>query len=185
MLISREREKLLNAISFFVSNTKWCGKVKLFKLLYFLDFEHFKQTGRSVTGMDYYAWPMGPVPVSLYGEMDAPEEDMAESFRFEERPLRDEQHTMLILTPKKGFSEDHFSKRELKIMHALADEYNDAVATAMVEATHLEHQPWHKVFVKEGRRQHLIPYELAVLPDEAELIGEVAKERAQLMKAFH
>lgn len=34
MLISREREKLINAILFFASNTHFCGKVKLFKLLY-------------------------------------------------------------------------------------------------------------------------------------------------------
>jgi hypothetical protein len=36
MLIDTHREKLINAIVYFASNTKYCGKVKLFKLLYIL-----------------------------------------------------------------------------------------------------------------------------------------------------
>ena len=50
------RNRLVNAIVFFADNTKFCGKIKLFKLLYLLDFEHFRQTGKSVTGGDYQAW---------------------------------------------------------------------------------------------------------------------------------
>jgi len=38
------------------------GKTKLFKLLYLLDFHHFRETGRSVTGLEYRAWKHGPVP---------------------------------------------------------------------------------------------------------------------------
>lgn len=59
MLITHDREKLINTIIYFAIHVKKCGKIKLFKLLYFLDFEHYKQTGRSVTGLDYYAWKMG------------------------------------------------------------------------------------------------------------------------------
>jgi uncharacterized phage-associated protein len=68
MIITHRREKFIQAIIFFSLKTKYCGKTKLFKLLYLLDFEHFRQTGRSVTGMDYYAWEMGPVPVALAEE---------------------------------------------------------------------------------------------------------------------
>ncbi len=42
-------------------NRKLLGKIKLLKLLYSLDFCHFKQTGMSVTGIDYFAWEMGLV----------------------------------------------------------------------------------------------------------------------------
>lgn len=79
MLISHERDKLINAILFFGKETKNCGKTKLFKLLYFLDFEHFKQTGRSVTGLEYHAWKMGPVPVTLYDEFNSPSLDLKKS----------------------------------------------------------------------------------------------------------
>jgi len=49
MLIGRERQKLIQACVYFAANTQGCGKVKLFKLLYLLDFAHFRETGRSVT----------------------------------------------------------------------------------------------------------------------------------------
>ena len=77
MLISRNREKLINAIVYFAANTQHCGKVKLFKLLYLLDFAHFRETGRGVTGLDYRAWKMGPVPLDLMQEWDQLEPDMA------------------------------------------------------------------------------------------------------------
>ncbi|WP_423905919.1 hypothetical protein [Candidatus Spongiihabitans sp.] len=40
----------MNAIAYFSRNTKYCYTIKLFKLLYFLDFEHYRQTGSSVAG---------------------------------------------------------------------------------------------------------------------------------------
>jgi uncharacterized phage-associated protein len=63
MEIDRQREKL--AAAFFAANTKYCGVTKLCKLLYFLDFIHYRQTGRTVTGLEYRAWPKGPVPVAF------------------------------------------------------------------------------------------------------------------------
>ncbi|MGO7967134.1 Panacea domain-containing protein [Rhizobium ruizarguesonis] len=184
MLIPRDREKLINAMNFFLSNTKKCGKVKLFKLLYFMDFEHFKQTGRSVTGLDYFAWPMGPVPVDLYGEMDAPEQDLAESFRFEERPIRNGEQTMLVMTPQTEFSDEHFSKREMRIMRELAGQYVNSPADEMIEATHLENQPWHKVYVQDGRKQAIIPYILSVSGEDATLLEGLSSERAELQRAL-
>jgi uncharacterized phage-associated protein len=181
MLISREREKLIQAIVFFVKNTKRCGKVKLFKLLYFLDFEHFKATGRSVTGLDYFAWKMGPVPVSLYEEIDAPQPDMAEALQFEERAIRSGLQVMLVIKPQTQFSERHFSRREMSLMTKLAEEYSDADAEDMIEATHLENTPWDRIYVQQGKHQHMIPYELAARPDEQEAIMLIAKERADLI----
>ena len=55
MIIDHRREKLTQAVVFFGHTMRKLGKVKLFKLLYFLDFEHFRDTGRSVTGLDYFA----------------------------------------------------------------------------------------------------------------------------------
>jgi uncharacterized phage-associated protein len=77
MLISRDREKLINAIIYFAGNTRFCGKTKLFKLLYLLDFHHFRDSGRSVTGLDYHAWKNGPVPFALVQEWDDCEPDLA------------------------------------------------------------------------------------------------------------
>src|SRR5919106_3734611 len=136
MLLTHEREKLINTIVFFARETNCLGKTKLFKLLYFLDFEHFKETGRSVTDLDYYAWKMGPVPVALHEEVDMPEPDMAEKLQFEEKPVK--HGTMLTIKPLAKFEPSYFSKRELRIMEQLAEEFKDMLAEDMIEATRLE-----------------------------------------------
>ncbi|HBP5254230.1 TPA: Panacea domain-containing protein [Pseudomonas aeruginosa] len=182
MLITHEREKLIQAIIFFVQNTRNCGKVKLFKLLYFLDFEHFKDTGRSVTGLDYSAWPMGPVPVDLVAEIDLPQPDMAASMTFTQKPIRNGRQVMLDVTPNIEFSDQNFTRREMRLMHRLAEEYADALADDMVEATHLENMPWDKVYNQQGAKQQRIPYELALRSQEAETLLQVARERKELLE---
>jgi uncharacterized phage-associated protein len=181
MLITHEREKLLQAINFFVRNTRKCGKVKLFKLLYFLDFEHFKVTGRSVTGLSYDAWPMGPVPVSLHNELESPEPDMADAFKIEKIPIRQGAEIMLKIHSQITFSELHFTKREIDLMAKLAAEYRDANSDDMIEVSHLENKPWDKIYNQEGKKQQRIPYELAIRPDEVDAIKRVSKDREELL----
>jgi hypothetical protein len=42
MFVSHDREKLINAIVYFLGETNHCHTLKLFKLLNFSDFEHFR-----------------------------------------------------------------------------------------------------------------------------------------------
>ena len=70
------RNRLIDVIVYFAKYTQYCGKITLFKLLYLLDFEHFRQTGKSVTGYDYQAWKFGPVPVDLMEEWEEPGGDL-------------------------------------------------------------------------------------------------------------
>lgn len=78
-LTNTYRQKLLNAIIYFTKNVKRPSKLKIFKLLYFLDFEHFRITGKSVTGLDYYALDFGPVPMDLFGQIS--DNKVPEDFR--------------------------------------------------------------------------------------------------------
>ncbi|MBW3499404.1 Panacea domain-containing protein [Janthinobacterium sp. NKUCC08_JDC] len=180
MLISHEREKLLNAIIFFAKNSSYLGKIKLWKLLYFLDFEHFKETGRSVTGMRYNAWPMGPVPVSLHNEVEAPGADMAEKIRFGSKVVNGS-NSMLTVTPLTEFDPSHFSKRELRLMERLAADFYKTKAEDMIEATHLENQPWHKIYNELGLKQQEIPFDLALRTQEQEELRHVVRERDEIL----
>lgn len=182
MLVTHEREKLINAIIYFAINTKYLGKIKLFKLLYFLDFEHYKEAGRSVTGLDYFAWKMGPVPVSLFEEVEKPEPDMAQKVEFSEKQTR--QGSMLTINPISKFDDSHFSKREMRIMRKLAKDYLDCKAEDMIEATHLENQPWHKIYIEQGRKQENIPYELALRKQEFEAMLKVISDRTETLEYF-
>lgn len=167
MIVDRSREKLVNAVIYFVQNTKYCGKTKLFKLLYFLDFEHFSKTGRSVTGLNYFAWPKGPVPVDIFDEVESPDGVLEGAVSASKRRAYNGKVINDIVLIKE-FSATHFSKRELNLLAALSNEYANSYADDMVEATHLENLPWHQVYEENGQKQQLIPYELALKKSEYE-----------------
>ncbi len=183
MLARHEREKLINAIVYFARNTRHCGKTKLFKLLYFLDFEHFRTIGRSVTGLDYYAWKMGPVPVALYEEMEMPERDLALKVSIRTVPtLRGKD--MNLIEAKAPFDSSHFTKRELRILEHLVNEYRDSFADDMVEASHLETLPWHQVFEVERRKQAKIPYDYALRKGEEDMVKFIANENQEIVDNY-
>jgi uncharacterized phage-associated protein len=184
MLITHDREKLLNAIIYFLEKTGWYGKTKLFKLLYFLDFEHFKGTGRSVTGSDYFAWKMGPVPVAVQEEIGnpEPEADFAESFDIDVK--MDKGKKIVYLVPKVAFDPSHFSKRELRLLEDLAARYEMSTAGEMVEQTHLKTQPWYRVWEVEKSHWQKIPYEYVLEDDEKEFIESIAAERQEVLNAY-
>lgn len=164
MMVSHERDKLINAIVFFAENTKYCGKIKLIKLLYLLDFEHFRQTGRSVTGMDYRAWKMGPVPLAFYQEWDVPEADLATAIDIVPEKVID--YTRETVVPKVGFNDSHFTKRELRIMSDLAERFRDDYSKPMVDVTHAERGPWEKIWDSGRGDNERIPYSLAIADDD-------------------
>src|SRR5690348_13764905 len=109
MLISHNREKLINAIIYFCKETALCNKLKLYKLLYHLDFRHYALTGRTVTGLDYFAWPNGPVPVELEKEIKAPAEDLQEKVEFSV-PTDTGLFQAVDIAPKAEFDPSAFTK---------------------------------------------------------------------------
>ena len=182
MLINHEREKLIETVKFFSLNTNKLGKTKLYKLMYFLDFTHFRDTGRPVTGMEYFAWPMGPVPVALHEELPTPSDDWTGNCQFKPVPVGNGE--MLTVKAVSPFDPTHFSKRELRIMHALAEEFRNATAEEMVERTHLENLPWHQVYEVERRRQEHIPYSMSLRKQNIEHMEESIKDREEIISVL-
>lgn len=167
MLISREREKLLEAIKYFAANTKYCGLTKLFKLLFFLDFTHFRETGRAVTGLRYSAYQMGPVPDDLYAEIRGPAmPDLTSHLRITGSTEVERGDGTTARVPAKidalrRFNPKLFTKRELRIMEQLAFLFKEAKAKDMSEVSHLKGQPWHTTVKTRGLRSP-IDYMLAL-----------------------
>ena len=83
-----------------------------------------------------------------------------------------------------AFDPSHFSRRELRILEQLADEFRETDADDMIEATHLERSPWHRVWVVQGGRQQQIPYHLALRQDDAELVQQAIDEREQVLRTI-
>lgn len=191
MLISREREKLLEAIKYFSAKTKYCGLIKLFKLLYFLDFTHFRQTGRTVTGLTYNALPRGPVPVALYDEIKAKHslDGKITIQNFSEVETETGKAYIPAKFEFKGkFDSRLFTKRELRLMEQLAFVFLEAKAEQMTDVSHLKGKPWHVTKSSQGIGAP-IDYMLAMDgSDELQLADEemIARleEQQEMRKAF-
>lgn len=181
---TREREKLLNAIIFFCNNTQKCYKLKLMKLLYYLDFWHFKETGRSVTGLKYNAWEKGPVPVKVYHEI-TPEknpDDLKEYLFVEEEILNEITGSKkFVIKPKKEFNPKIFSKREIMILKKVAEIFKDAPGDLMKDATHLKNAPWDKTIKDKGQNAE-IDYMLSLDDESDSLTEEIVIEHKKLDK---
>jgi uncharacterized phage-associated protein len=163
-LRNRNREKLIQAILYFAQNTQHLGKIKLFKLLFLLDFEHFRQTGRSVTGMEYRAWKMGPVPIELMQEWDQLEPDLAAAIVIEPKRVID--YDRYEVGARQQFDPSHFSKRELKLLETIAQQHRDALSQPLVDLTHAENGAWAKTWADGAGNDRVIGYTLAVAEDD-------------------
>lgn len=175
MLIHREREKLINAIVFFASHTNHCGKVKLIKLLYLLDFEHFRETGRSVTRLEYRAWKMGPVPIDIMQEWDQLEPDLAVAIDIVPEQMIDFVRERVV--PKRTFDDNAFTKRELRLMNNLADKFRDELTKPLISYTHAERGPWDKIWDGGRGKNERIPYTLAITGDDSKSAAALESAR--------
>ncbi len=182
------RKKLLNAVLYFAKKVKNPSKVKTFKLLYFLDFEHFRQTGRNVTNLDYYAYDFGPVPLEFYKEVCTNEVPKDFSDALTIAPFESEE------TGKKGgmFKAKRqpdlsvFSPREQRILEKLAFIFKEVDANTISDVSHFKNHPWDRTIKEKGPREK-IDYTLA-LDDESPVSLEDAleamRERDEMLKAF-
>ena len=149
-----ERKKTLEAAVLFTRHTKQCGATKLFKLLYFLDMLHFRETGRSVTGLTYTALPWGPVPLRLLNELDGPPPDLAETFEIR-RPAKESREQnepkLTVIQPKVGDQDLYLTVREKRICAELIDIFLEATADQMSEISHAKNGPWDKARAKSDK----------------------------------
>ena len=167
MLIERHREKLLNAMIYFIANTRYCHTLKLFKLLNFLDFEAYRQTGHSVTGLTYKAWAQGPVPGELWGEIThGPRPDLLGSIAITQ--VKDDLTQELLrreLKPRRNADMRYFTKSEIKIMERLVEFFRDVRAEDMSRISHDRKLPWSAVYRGGKGSGEAIPYDLAITSD--------------------
>ena len=189
-LTSFERTRLLQAVVFFASNVEALGKVKLFKLLYLFDFEHFRQTGKSATGLDYQAWKMGPVPVELMDEWEDLSPDLSQLIRIEAKKVINFERQTVVLNEGVQFNPEPFSPRQLRILTRLAGKYHKTLSGSMIDITHEENGAWAKTWSDGDGLYKQIPYEISIENgDELATVRDIAKEqsmyRAALAAARH
>lgn len=133
-------KKYKNAILFFAKKTQngTLGKLKIKKLLYYLDFDFFEKYGKSVTGDEYLRFEYGPVPrmaEKILKQMEGKE--IKTTRRKVKEGLNDQQH----IEPLKDFDLSVFTKEELVMLEDVAGKWEKFTGTEMKMATHGE-APW-------------------------------------------
>lgn len=187
MLNQHHREKLIHAAIFFIQNTQSCQKTKLLKLLYLLDFEHYRQVGRTVTGLKYQAWREGPVPPQVFEEIEDPEEGWSQHIEAICNPIGfNNSSPTWDLKAKAEFDASLFSRRELAILKEVASKYKTHSAKSLV---HLCHDtppwniPWKRVWEEEGRQWSEIDLGL-FLGKEDTIAREAAADHEEMVRNY-
>lgn len=133
-------KKYKNAVLFFATKIQngTLGKLKMMKLLYYLDFDFFEKYGRSITGDEYLRFEMGPVPrhaKKILEEMK--DADIKISKRKIAAGYNDQEHIEAL----KEFDMNVFTKEELLMLEEVASKWEKFTGTEMKSATHGE-APW-------------------------------------------
>ena len=133
-------KKYKNAILFFANKIQngTLGKLKMMKLLYFLDFDFFEKYGKSVTADEYLRFENGPIPrmaEKFLKEMNGREIKI--SARKVGVGLNDQQHIKAL----KDYDLSVFEKEELIMLEEVADKWEKFSGSEMKSATHGE-APW-------------------------------------------
>lgn len=145
------KEKYRNAILFFAENVPNLGRVKLNKLLYFLDFDHFEKYDEPVTGDDYQNNELGPVPVHIEQVIMEMESERLVEVMVE--PVID--FVRYHLVPLAHYNSAVFKSSEMEMLGAISEKWGHHTAKELVIASHGE-APW--IATSSGE---LIPYALA------------------------
>jgi uncharacterized phage-associated protein len=132
--MENDKEKLRNLILALLHKGKELAKVKLAKLVLFADIEHFKRTGKAITGLYYVRLKNGPV-VAFY---DAVLEDgegtnwnrKSEMVAVHEEGREKAQYSYTALAPAV------LSKEELKTVDAVFRNYGKKSGSALSVLSH-------------------------------------------------
>ena len=127
-------------------------KTKMNKLLFYADFTMHKQTGFSMSGVQYRAIPMGPVPNNFNSifeylankdEVDIFYSNFADGGTGEQfKP-----------NAKKIFNEKLFNEIEIEILNAVAERFKNTSTSKIIEISHKE-----KAWTENYKNKNLIDY---------------------------
>lgn len=164
--------KLKAILLYFSHNTdpKFLGKVKLMKLIYFLDFMHLKKYGSPVTYDTYVNLEHGPIPSTIKNLVDSAADDidnsiLADAIAFDYLS----NIKMHRVIPKREFTDTdrkYFSESELEILKQVCIRFGDKNTKFIEDASHRE-SPWQKTTILQ-----VIPYELAAEDPDSEVSRE-------------
>ena len=128
--------KFTEMVVFFSEKLKpW--KTMLNKLLFYADFEMFRNSGFSISGIQYRALPMGPVPNNYDSIFDylAKNYDIYVNYQYFEGGGTGEQFT---LSEGRLFNCELFSDMELAVLESVVSRFKEVSTKDIIEISHRE-----------------------------------------------
>lgn len=122
------------------------GETVLYKLLYFIDFDFYEKTGKSITGLSYVRNHFGPTPSIDFKNVV---EGMELSDDLEIVETKFFNNTQKKYLPHKLASLDQINARELQHIDETLARLSDKTATELSELSHLD-TPWR--VAKQGEK---------------------------------
>lgn len=129
-------ERAAQMVLFFAKTMPDLFKTKLNKLLFYADFLHFSQKGKSISGMEYRAIEFGPVPADYDKLLVRLSEDNLVEVK--EKKIGDTDYTGETIQPKQNFDSTVFEPEEQTILQEVAKRFSGTTAKQVVDISHKE-----------------------------------------------
>ena len=128
--------RMIEMIVYFTEKCKpW--KTKLNKLLFYADFTHYKKTGFSISGAEYMAIQMGPVPLNFGSifEYAAMRDDITITYQeFQNGGIGE----LFTPHPRHAFDASLFDKEELASMERIMSRFKNSSTGDIIKLSHEE-----------------------------------------------
>ena len=127
-------------------------KTKLNKLLFYADFIMYKQSGFSMSGVQYRAIPMGPVPNnfnSIFEYLANKAELNIYYTNFDDGGTGEQ----FKPNPNKTFDKALFTESELQILESVAERFKNTTTNEIITISHKE-----KAWIENNAEKKLIDY---------------------------
>lgn len=144
-----DKSKYKQALLYFGNKipTEELGKVKLYKLLYFLDFNHCQKFGKSITGEQYRKLELGPAPEHYEQVVNEMVEDGLISK--DNLPIGEPYRDREIIRPREFYDFSVFTEEERATLEETAREYGQKSGKDLTALSH-DDPPWR--LAKPGER---------------------------------
>jgi putative zinc finger/helix-turn-helix YgiT family protein len=147
-----DKEKVGILLSWLVQScdNKYNDKLKLNKLLFYLDFSHFKSTGQSITGISYRAIQHGPVP-TFYDNIFAYYE--SEGIIMSEWESDKSGKAREIFVSENPIDKSMFTKEEVETIEMIIEKFRAVSSWDLVTLSHKE-----KAWVDLNEKREIVSY---------------------------
>ena len=139
--------KLEAVINYIANKNKKLYKVKLMKLLWYIDMLYYKKYGKSLTGLVYIHQKLGALPVGFEELMKLKSIDVKEEVK--------DESTIYHILPNNDYKVEKLSKQEKDVIDTIINKFKDFNTNQIVEYMHNE-----KVY-KETNQTQVIDYSYA------------------------